>query len=35
MIAWARVGPPAARVSSVDVEEAIATPGGFEIVATL
>jgi len=35
MIAWARVGPPAARVSSVDVEEAIATAGGFEIVGTL
>jgi acylphosphatase len=35
MIAWARVGPPAARVSSVDVEEAIATSGAFEIVATL
>ena len=35
MIAWARVGPPAARVASVDVEEAIATSGAFEIVATL
>ena len=35
MLAWARVGPPAARVSSVDVEEAIATVGGFEIVGTL
>jgi acylphosphatase len=35
MIAWARVGPPAARVSSVDVEEAIATSGAFEIAATL
>lgn len=35
MIAWARGGPPAARVSSVDVEEAIATSGAFEIVATL
>ena len=35
MIAWARIGPPAARVSSVDVEEAIATAGAFEIVATL
>jgi acylphosphatase len=35
MIAWARLGPPAARVSSVDVEEAIATAGGFEIVGTL
>jgi acylphosphatase len=33
--AWARVGPPAARVASVDVEEAIATAGAFEIVATL
>src|SRR6476661_6100802 len=29
MIAWARVGPPAARVASVDVEEAIATAGAF------
>jgi acylphosphatase len=35
MIAWARVGPPAARVSSVQVEEAIAAAGAFEIVATL
>jgi hypothetical protein len=35
MIAWARVGPPAARVSSIDVEEAIAASGPFEIVATL
>ena len=35
VIAWARVGPPAARVSSVDVEEAIATAGAFEIVGTL
>jgi hypothetical protein len=35
MIAWARVGPPAARVASVDVEEAIAASGAFEIVATL
>jgi acylphosphatase len=35
MIAWARVGPPAARVASVDVEEAIATSAAFEIVATL
>ncbi|MEO8566222.1 MAG: acylphosphatase [Betaproteobacteria bacterium] len=35
MIAWARVGPPAARVSSVDVEGALASPGAFEIVATL
>jgi hypothetical protein len=35
MIAWARVGPPAARVSSIDVEEALATSGAFEIVATL
>jgi acylphosphatase len=35
MIAWARVGPPAARVSSVDIEEAIATSGSFDIVATL
>ena len=35
MIAWARVGPPAARVSSVDVEEAVAASAAFEIVATL
>ena len=35
IIAWARTGPPAARVSSVDVEEAIAASGDFEIVATL
>jgi acylphosphatase len=35
MIAWARVGPAAAQVSSIDVEEAIATSGPFEIVATL
>ncbi len=35
MIAWARVGPPAARVSSIEVEEALATSGAFEIVATL
>ncbi len=35
MIAWARIGPPAARVSSVDVEEAIAASGAFEILATL
>ncbi|HEX4524403.1 MAG TPA: acylphosphatase [Casimicrobiaceae bacterium] len=35
LIAWARVGPPAARVASVDVEAAIAVSGPFEIVATL
>jgi acylphosphatase len=35
VIAWARVGPPAAQVSSIDVEEAIAASGPFEIVATL
>lgn len=35
MIAWARVGPPAAQVSSIDIEEAIAVSGPFEIVATL
>lgn len=35
IIAWARIGPPAAQVSSVDVEEAITTAGGFEIVGTL
>ena len=35
MIAWARVGPPAARVTSIDIEEAIAASAPFEIVATL
>lgn len=35
MIAWARVGPPAARVTSIDIEEAIAASVPFEIVATL
>ena len=35
MIAWAKRGPPAARVSSVEVEEAPAASGSFEIVATL
>lgn len=35
IIAWARIGPPAARVSSIDVEEAIGASGAFEIVATL
>lgn len=35
MIEWARIGPPAARVSSVNVEEAIAASGAFEILATL
>ncbi len=35
IIAWARVGPPAAKVSSIDIEEAIAASGPFEIVATL
>lgn len=35
MIAWARLGPPAAQVSSVEVEEAIAASGAFDIVATL
>ncbi|MEP6996188.1 MAG: acylphosphatase [Betaproteobacteria bacterium] len=35
MVAWARFGPPAARVSSIEVEEAIAASGAFEIVATL
>ncbi len=35
MVAWARLGPPAARVSSIEVEEAIAASGAFEIVATL
>ena len=35
IIAWARVGPPAARIASVEVEEAIAASGAFEILATL
>lgn len=35
IVAWARRGPPAARVTSVDVEEAVMTTGPFEIVATL
>jgi len=35
IIVWARVGPPAAQVSSIDIEEAIAASGPFEIVATL
>jgi acylphosphatase len=35
MIAGARVGPPAARVTSIDIEEAIAASAPFEIVATL
>ncbi|MGH8850143.1 MAG: acylphosphatase [Casimicrobiaceae bacterium] len=35
MIAWTRRGPPAARVSSVTVEEAAGAPGTFEIVATI
>jgi acylphosphatase len=35
MIAWARLGPPAARVSSLEVEEAIPAAGAFDIVATL
>ena len=35
MIAWARVGPPAARVTSIEIEEAIAASAPFEIVATL
>jgi acylphosphatase len=35
IIAWARRGPPAARVTSIDIEEAVATSGAFEIVATL
>ncbi|HEY2864839.1 MAG TPA: acylphosphatase [Casimicrobiaceae bacterium] len=35
IVAWARRGPSAARVTSVDVEEAVATSGSFEIVATL
>ncbi len=35
MVAWARRGPPAARVSAVTVEDAIGAPGAFEIVATI
>ena len=35
MIAWARVGPPAARVTSIAIEEAIAASAPVEIVATL
>ena len=35
MIAWARRGPPGARVTSVEVEAAPAASGPFEIVATL
>jgi len=35
IIAWARVGPAAARIASVEVEEAIAASGAFEILATL
>ena len=35
IIAWARVGPSAARIASVEVEEAIAASGAFEILATL
>jgi acylphosphatase len=35
MITWARVGPSTARIASVDIEEAIAMSGPFEIVATL
>ncbi|MGH8714147.1 MAG: acylphosphatase [Casimicrobiaceae bacterium] len=35
MIAWARRGPPAARVSAVTVEEAAGAPDAFEIIATI
>ncbi len=35
IIVWARVGPSAARIASVEVEEAIAASGAFEILATL
>lgn len=35
MIAWARRGPPAARVTDVSVEPAADAPHGFEIVPTL
>jgi acylphosphatase len=35
IIAWARVGPPTARITSVEVEEAIAASSAFEILATL
>ena len=34
MIAWARRGPPAARVTEVSVEPASESASGFEIVAT-
>ena len=34
MIAWARRGPPAARVTEVSVEAASDTAAGFEIVPT-
>ena len=35
MIAWARRGPPAARVSDVSVETASETADAFEIVPTV
>jgi acylphosphatase len=35
VIEWARHGPPAARVTAVDVEPAEGSYDGFEIVATL
>ncbi len=35
LIEWARHGPPAARVTAVDVEPAEGSYDGFEIVATL
>jgi len=34
LIAWARQGPPAARVTTVAVEPAAADARGFEILAT-
>jgi acylphosphatase len=35
LVAWARHGPPAARVTGVEVEPASAELSGFEIVSTL
>jgi acylphosphatase len=35
MIAWARRGPPAARVTEVSVEPATEIAGGFEIAPTI
>ena len=35
LIAWARRGPPAARVTDVRVESTTETPDGFDIVPTI